>query len=157
MIKLGDRVKDNITGYTGIATAMSEWLYGCKRVNIQPEDLDNHKVRDEKSFDEQRIEVVQKKKVDWKTPEFETGLGDKVKCKITGFEGICIGRVHFLFGNNRIIIQPEELKDGKIIDDECLEENRFEILESKKPKVSKDSTAKTGGPQKEHKTNRHGF
>ena len=35
MIKLGDDCKDPITGFQGIATAKTEWLYGCTRFGLQ--------------------------------------------------------------------------------------------------------------------------
>ena len=38
-IELGDRVKDSITGLTGIAVASTKWLHGCERITVQPEAL----------------------------------------------------------------------------------------------------------------------
>jgi len=35
MIKLGDKVKDTVTGHSGIVVARSEWLYGCVRLAVQ--------------------------------------------------------------------------------------------------------------------------
>jgi len=36
MIQLGQKVKDKITGFTGIATAKTEYLNGCLQVLVQP-------------------------------------------------------------------------------------------------------------------------
>jgi len=36
MIKLGDKVKDVVTGYTGIATAKTEYLNGCVQMTVTP-------------------------------------------------------------------------------------------------------------------------
>ena len=36
MIELGEKVKDTITGFTGIATARTDYLYGCIRVEVEP-------------------------------------------------------------------------------------------------------------------------
>ncbi len=59
MIKLGNRVKDTITGFAGIAVARTEWDYGCVRISVQPEKLDKDgKVRDTETFDEQRLGVI---------------------------------------------------------------------------------------------------
>jgi hypothetical protein len=55
MIKLGNRVKDSITGFTGIATARSQFITGCDQISITPE---NHKGTDPKWFDEGRIVFV---------------------------------------------------------------------------------------------------
>lgn len=59
MFSLGDRVKDKITGMTGIATGRCAWLYGCVRYAVQPEKLD----KDNKSgepvwFDEPQLLLV---------------------------------------------------------------------------------------------------
>lgn len=36
-IELGDRVKDRITKRTGIVVSITDWLYGCRRIQIEPE------------------------------------------------------------------------------------------------------------------------
>ena len=36
MIKLGDKVKDVVTGYTGIATSRTEFLNGCVQIAVLP-------------------------------------------------------------------------------------------------------------------------
>ncbi len=38
-VTLGKKYKDNITGYTGVATARSEYLYGCVRVLLEATKL----------------------------------------------------------------------------------------------------------------------
>ena len=62
MIKLGDRVKDPISGVIGIAIAKTIWLHGCNRITVQPQGLD----KDKKPFetttvDEPQLIVVKKK------------------------------------------------------------------------------------------------
>jgi hypothetical protein len=47
-----------LTGFSGIATARSEWLYGCARICIEPEELHDGKPIERQWFDEQRVEVV---------------------------------------------------------------------------------------------------
>lgn len=40
-LKLGQKVKDSITGYEGIAVARTMWLNGCERIAVQgPLDKD---------------------------------------------------------------------------------------------------------------------
>jgi hypothetical protein len=43
-------------------------------------------------------------------------LGDRVKDSVTNFTGIVIGLTQWFWGCPRVVIQPEELKDGKVID-----------------------------------------
>ncbi len=55
-IKLGTRVKDCITGFTGIAVARTEWVNGCTRYGVQSETLIDGKPGDEHWFDERALE-----------------------------------------------------------------------------------------------------
>lgn len=57
-IKLGDVVRDTITGFTGVAIGRSVWLYGCERIGIEPAELRDGRPMDPVFFDEQRVEVV---------------------------------------------------------------------------------------------------
>lgn len=57
-IRLGSKVKDSLTGFTGIAIARTKWLHGCARVTIQPQDLKEGKIQDSETFDETRLEVI---------------------------------------------------------------------------------------------------
>ena len=58
MIKLGSRVKDTLTGFKGIATGRTEWLYGCARIGVEAETTKEKKPGDTFWFDEQRVEVI---------------------------------------------------------------------------------------------------
>ena len=56
MIKLGDRVKDKVTGFTGIVIARTEWLYGCVRYGIQAEELKDGKPLEAQWLDEKQLD-----------------------------------------------------------------------------------------------------
>jgi hypothetical protein len=59
MIKLGDRVKDTVTGFEGIAVAKTEWLHGCVRFVVQPQSLDKDgKVQVAETFDEPQLKII---------------------------------------------------------------------------------------------------
>ena len=58
MIKLGSFVKDPITGLRGMAIARSEWLWGCTRIGVQPQELKDGRPVEETWFDEARLEIV---------------------------------------------------------------------------------------------------
>lgn len=61
-IKLGQTVRDTVTGYVGVVVCRSEWLHGCVRVAVQgPVDKDG-KMPDAINFDEPGLEVVPKAK-----------------------------------------------------------------------------------------------
>jgi hypothetical protein len=60
-VELGDRVRDPITGFKGIAHCMTVWLNGCIRVGVMPESLDKDgKVQDDRYFDQGSLVVVKK-------------------------------------------------------------------------------------------------
>lgn len=56
---LGDRVRDRVTGFSGIVTARTEWLNKCVRILVQPEKLHEGKPIEAQSFDEEQIEILQ--------------------------------------------------------------------------------------------------
>lgn len=61
-IKLGDKVRDTITGFTGIAVARTEFINGCIQWNILPKGDKINKMPEDMSIDEQALEVVKVKK-----------------------------------------------------------------------------------------------
>jgi hypothetical protein len=62
MVALGSKVTDSITGFSGIATARTEYLYGCVRVCIEPGRLRDGKPIESQWFDEQRLSATSKAK-----------------------------------------------------------------------------------------------
>ncbi len=55
-IKLGDFVKDMITGFTGIASSRTEHLFGCVHIGITSNRMDKDGVPvGVMNFDEQRV------------------------------------------------------------------------------------------------------
>lgn len=59
MVRLGSKVRDNITGFTGIAVGRTAWLHGCARVGVEPDTLKDGKPIEIQWFDEQRIDVLE--------------------------------------------------------------------------------------------------
>ena len=55
MICLGDKVKDSITGFSGIVVGITTWLYGCKTVGIQPQELKDGQPIEAKWIDDGRV------------------------------------------------------------------------------------------------------
>ncbi len=56
--KLGDKAKDKITGFSGILTARCEFLTGCNRYCIQPQELKDGRPIESIYFDEAQIEII---------------------------------------------------------------------------------------------------
>ena len=59
MVKLGDRVRDVVTGYEGIASGISHFLNGCVSVGISAVAVaSDGKIPSMEWLDEQRVAVV---------------------------------------------------------------------------------------------------
>lgn len=73
-IKLGDKVKDTISDFEGIATAEHRYLHGCRRITVSPKSK-NGSVPDDKTFDEPQLELIESSVV--KGTENDNGGSDK--------------------------------------------------------------------------------
>lgn len=63
-IKLGDKIKDPISGLDGIAFGRADFLYGCIRIAIAPKLDKEGKKRDIEWFDANQLEILKEKVVD---------------------------------------------------------------------------------------------
>jgi len=155
MIDLGSKVKDMITGFTGIAIARTEWLYGCTRIVIESQELKDGKPVAPSWFDEQRVEEitpVDETKIPVSKPRCGVGiqLGNKVKDSITGFAGVAVAKTIWISGNVTIQIEATALEKSEPIDGHAFEYERIELVEEAKPPMSaKSDPSKPGGPQKD--------
>jgi hypothetical protein len=57
--KLGDKLRDKITGFTGINTGRVQYLTGCIQYLLVPRGETENKLPDGEWFDEGRLEVVE--------------------------------------------------------------------------------------------------
>lgn len=61
VVELGDKVRDPITGFKGTAVAVTQWLFGCRRISIQPEGLDKDgDMFAVQAFDEPQLKVTKR-------------------------------------------------------------------------------------------------
>lgn len=58
MVKLGDEVKDKVSGFTGIIVSQHDYLNGCTRFTVQPKVDKDGKLPDTATFDLPQLEVV---------------------------------------------------------------------------------------------------
>lgn len=58
-VKLGDKVKDSVTGFIGIVTTVHSYLNGCNRMSVQPSIKPDGTIPDFETFDEPQLTVVQ--------------------------------------------------------------------------------------------------
>jgi hypothetical protein len=57
-IRLGQKVRDSVTGFTGIAVSRCEYLNGCTHYGIAPKVGSDGKAPDSVYYDWQRIEIL---------------------------------------------------------------------------------------------------
>ena len=69
-------------------------------------------------------------------------LGDKVRCKITGFEGVAVAKTEFINGCIQWMVTPKA-KGGKYPEDIGIDEGSLEVI---KPKLKKREKKNDGGP-----------
>jgi len=78
--KLGLRVKDKVTGFTGVVDSISFDLYGCVQATINPGMDKDGKLKDTRWFDIERLEYKSTKPV-MKQPDFVKVTGPALKPK----------------------------------------------------------------------------
>ena len=59
-VKLGDEVKDKVSGFQGVIASEHKYLNGCTRFGIQPPVDKDGKLPKMESFDEPQLELVKK-------------------------------------------------------------------------------------------------
>lgn len=58
-IVLGSKVRDTVTGFTGIATSSHKYLNGCVRISVSPPVDKDGKMQEPQVFDVQQLEVLE--------------------------------------------------------------------------------------------------
>ena len=61
MVNLGDKVRDMVSGFVGIAVAKTEYLQGCNRISVQAAVKKNEKPEEWQAFDEPQVKVIKRK------------------------------------------------------------------------------------------------
>ncbi len=147
-IKLGDVVRDNLTGFEGVATSLTTFISNCPQYGVCARKLDKDGKKIHAAFDDVRVELVETTNISHlppARPPVQVGLGDFVKCAITGLEGIVTSHTIYIDGCSHVAVQPKGLDDnGKPRALVGVDEKDCEILESANPKPAKVAT---GGPR----------
>ena len=64
-ICLGDKVKDKVTGFVGVATCRTEFLNGCVQFGIAPKVGKDNKMPEPVDIDEDSLIIVKRKMSIW--------------------------------------------------------------------------------------------
>ena len=63
--ELGDKLRDRITGFTGVCVYRTQWIHNCNVYGLQPDKLkDDGTTPDREQFDEPQLEVVEQEVVE---------------------------------------------------------------------------------------------
>ncbi len=74
-------------------------------------------------------------------------LGDEVKCRVTGFQGIVVSTSQWITGCDRVGVRAPMTKEGKLGEAYDFDEPVLELIKKKKVKmVQSEDTIKKGGP-----------
>lgn len=80
--EFGDLVKDEISGFTGIAMVRALYSTGCTHYGVAPQELDKDgKVQNWEWFDETRLSLKKKGKVKFSIKEQNGGPAPNPTCK----------------------------------------------------------------------------
>jgi hypothetical protein len=59
-VKLGNKYKDKVSGFIGVAVSKHTYLNGCARFTLQPESDKEGKLPSCETFDEPQLELIKK-------------------------------------------------------------------------------------------------
>jgi hypothetical protein len=144
MICFFDKVRDKVTGFEGVVTAIHDPMTSAYQYGLQPPVKPDGNLPEIVTFDADAFEILEKKNQDQRVP-FENALynyRDQVKCIITGFQGQVVSRTEFLNGCIQYRVQGPLKKDGTIPSPERFAERQLILV---KP-APKKAVVKSGGP-----------
>jgi len=131
MIEFGKRYRDIVSGFEGICTGYVEWIYGCNQFILAPRAENASKKESSSLFFEKQLEYLDDG-IAGKVEVPEIGkprfIGMECVDKVTGFQGMCIGRYVWLFNCDQYVLefQPDEkTRETKF---NILDEGRIEIV-----------------------------
>ena len=131
-IKIGTYCKDVVTGVEGLVIAKIIWLFGCNKYILLSYDEKNSKeIRT--TIDEKRLKRIEPKSEEFIIEENEgrqTDFFGKLCCdKVSGYKGICIGRLINAFGSDQYCLTPQVNKNNKKRgSDEVFDEGRLTVI-----------------------------
>ena len=142
--QLGDKVTDRITGFEGIVTGEFITPFNVRRANVQPTGVTKDgALKEGYWFDVTTLTVIKEKVVSAEPlVKHEFNFLDKVKDKVTGFEGTITGIINHLNGCVKVATVPLTLKDGLPQDNVDFSVQRLTLV---KPAVPVPPV-RTGGP-----------
>ena len=154
--RLGDQVRDRVSGFTGVVTVLHRFLQGCDRMSVQPPADEEGKLIEYESFDAPDLEVTKEQFVSYhgqrdKSYTGDVELADKVRDRVSGFGGVATARHIHLNGCDLISVQPIVNKKGAALPTfKTFDAPQLEVIEREYVKydVPDEERRRVGGPAK---------
>lgn len=147
-IELGDVVKDQVSGFAGVAVGRVTWLSGVDQISVRPISKIPNMMSDSVFIDElQLIHTGAKSiKLDVSPTIRQINHGDKVRDVVSSAEGIVVGCVEWISGCHTIYLQMGKIDKttNKLNELIGFDESRLEIIT--KAYVKLPERKQTGGP-----------
>lgn len=151
-IEIGDLVRDKVTKFEGIATGTYDFMWGCRRISIQPRTLkDDGSVKDDHVFDEPQVEILEKGTVDvvpLNPDDLHLKLGDEVQDVVTTFKGVVVAIFTLINGSRTVAVQPQGLtKDNGVAESKNFNADQLTVTKKKVIDLTRPKHIKEpGGP-----------
>lgn len=111
-VKLGQKVRDEISGFTGIVNTIGDHITGCTRIGVRPTgDEQTNRRGDEEFFYDAQLTIVDEE-TDWTEygdralTETDFELGERVRDTVTDLEGVVVVINYSLFNCPSLAIHP---------------------------------------------------
>lgn len=148
-IKLGQSVREKVTGFEGVIVTISHEVDGSVLMGVQPRVLVDGKPQEAWEFDIERLEALDAVAILNLAGEDQKAsmkLGAIYRDRVTGMVGTAVRLVEFLGGCNRITLRPKVDKDGKLVDGVMIPMEQAELVDEGPAVVAEKKKTPTGGP-----------
>jgi len=118
-LKLGQTLRDATSGFTGIAIQKMENLAGNTQYALQPQTKTGDNYPEAMFLDHHMLDYVDdgvSARVTEVTEEEKFKLGERVKDKVSGFEGIAVAKATYLNGCVSYVVIPK-VKDATLFNE----------------------------------------
>lgn len=155
-IKLGQSVKDKVSGLKGIVSSKLESVTGNVQFGVQPKG-DGADVKEAQFIDHFTLEVTGdgvSKDCPPVDATVRVGLQDTVRDRVSGMTGVCLERLTFLNGCVHFVVQPAAATSGSekglLPKSACLAHGRLEVIKAHAERATQDkiTPTRTGGPNR---------
>jgi hypothetical protein len=141
------KVKDTVTGFSGVVMSATNYLTGCDRYSVQPTELKDGRPQDPYAIEEWRLELVDLLPKG-EAAEFLYANGTQIKDALTGIEGVVVARTTYPSADQRYSIIP---RGEKALDDrqKWITIDETQVLPKKATPVALKQPVKSpGGPSR---------